>query len=349
MISHSDGDAQIPDWAIAYPDLASRYVYGAVIWANDEFFAEREALIRPEEPQFTPKNFGAKGQIYDGWETRRRRGVACDALPPENDYDSAIIRLGVPGIIQGFLVDTSWFKGNYPPHIAIDGAFISDYPSAVNIAEEGKWQEIIPQSPCRGDYTNYYAIEDNAHIFTHIRLRIYPDGGVARLRAYGIPAIDPRYAALGAVDLVALESGAYISGCSNRFYSSPNNAISPGRSRVMGEGWETSRRRTMGNEWLKIRLAAPAHVAMIGIDTSYFIGNSPAKISVTGISGEKSYRLLDHIEVQPDTRHSFPVIDSPEVDALRLDIFPDGGIARIHAWGKFTPEGLSQIAQRWPQ
>ena len=52
-------------------DLASRRLGGSVVAANDEFFAERENLIKPTAPVHQPSTFGHKGQVYDGWETRR--------------------------------------------------------------------------------------------------------------------------------------------------------------------------------------------------------------------------------------------------------------------------------------
>ncbi|HWM04928.1 MAG TPA: allantoicase, partial [Actinophytocola sp.] len=199
------------EWTLL-PDLASRRVGGSVVWANDELFAERENLIRASEPVFQPATFGHKGQIYDGWETRRRR---------EPGTDEAVIRLGLPGVVHGVVVDTAFFTGNYPPFCSVEACGVEGYPTPAELAD-ADWQTLVPRAPLAGDTKNPFDVNDSRR-FTHVRLTIHPDGGVARLRVHGEPVADPRLLDLTSMDLAALENGASIAGCSNMFYSSPAN------------------------------------------------------------------------------------------------------------------------------
>lgn len=319
------------DW-IALPDLASRRLGGGVLWANDETFAERENLILPAEPVFQPATFGRKGQIYDGWETRRRR---------EPGTDQAVVRLGLAGVVRGVVVDTAFFTGNYPPFCSVDGCAVEGYPSPAELAD-ADWHPLVAHSPLAGDTKNRFDVTD-PHRFTHVRLTIHPDGGVARLRVHGEPVADPRLLDLASIDLAALENGALIAGCSNMFYSSPANLISPGFAQVMGEGWETARRRDHGNDWVSVRLAAAGVPRVAELDTSHFKGNAPGWASLT--SGE--HVLLDRVRLQPDTRHRFPLPRLNEVSEVRMDVYPDGGMARLRLWGALSGPGRSAFVLRW--
>src|SRR5215213_7703315 len=252
------------------PDLASRAFGGAVVAANDEFFAAKENLVLPE-PAAARTEFGHKGKEYDGWETRRRRAPG---------HDWAIVRLGVPGIVSGVVVDTSFFTGNYPAAASLDGTGVEGYPDAAELAAAA-WEPLLPESGLQGDARNAFAVSCPRRL-THVRLRIHPDGGVARLRVHGTPVADPRPLDAGPVDLAALENGAMVTGCSNAFYSKPVQLISPGLARVMGEGWETARRRGPGNDWVSLRLAGAGVVRLAELDTSWFVGNAPGWASLRG-------------------------------------------------------------------
>ena len=317
------------------PDLASRGLGGSVLWANDELFAERENLIRPREPVFQPATFGHKGQIYDGWETRRRR---------EPGTDSAVVRLGLPGLVRGIVVDTAYFTGNYPPFCWVDGASVDGYPSPAELAE-ADWRPLVPRSPLLGNTKNPFDVDD-PHRFTHVRLTIDPDGGVARLRVHGTPVADPRFLDLASLDLAALEHGAAVDGCSNMFYSSPANLISPGFAQVMGEGWETARRRDDDNDWVSVVLAAEGVVRMAELDTSHFKGNAPGWASLAGRVGDEWVELLPRTRLQPDTRHRFR-LNGPAVTHVRMDVYPDGGMARLRLHGALTEAGQNDLVCRW--
>jgi allantoicase len=330
-----------PDFT-ALPDLAVRPLGGAVIWADDESFAEKENLIRPEPAAFQAHTFGHKGQVYDGWETRRRRRPGGQA-PSADDCDTAIVRLGVPGVVRGVVVDTAWFKGNYPPEISVEGLAVQGYPIASEIAAADGWTTLVPRAAVEGDTENPFPVRLDAR-FTHVRLRIYPDGGVARLRVYGEAKPDLRGIDSGPFDLAALEHGGRVLDCSNQFYSHPQNLLLPGRARVMGDGWETARRRDDGNDWVRVRLAGEGVLGMVEIDTSYFLGNSPGAARLTGIRADGGrVELLPRTNLLPDTRHRFAIEVGEPVTQARLDIYPDGGFARLRLFGTLTEPARARL------
>jgi allantoicase len=322
------------------PDLASRRMGGSVVGASDELFAERENLIKPEPPAYSAHTFGHKGQIYDGWETRRRR-------EPGDDF--ALIRLGLPGVVRGVVVDTAFFTGNFPPEISVEGCAVEGYPSPDELAA-ADWMPLVPRAAAEGDTANEFAVRSDRRV-THVRLRMYPDGGIARLRVHGEAVPDPRLLGGGYIDLAALANGAQVTGCSNMFYSSPSNLISPGLARNMGEGWETARRRDDANDWVEIRLAAPGVPRLAELDTSYFVGNAPGWASLRArdrrIDAGALATLLPRTRLQPDTPHRFRLGPAPEVTDIRLDIYPDGGMARLRLLGALTDAARDGLALRW--
>ena len=320
----------------ALPDLALRTVGGSVVHANDEAFAARENLIIPGPPVFDPTEFGHRGKIYDGWETRRRR---------EPGFDEAIVRLGIPGIVQGVVVDTAHFVGNYPPEVSVEGLCAAD---EVDPVHADGWRTLVARTEVKGDTENVFAVEGTSRI-THVRLRIHPDGGVARLRVHGTAVPDARLIdALVTVDMAALEYGGMVTDCSNRFYGSSHNLLQPGPARSMGEGWETARRRDDGNDWVEVALATECTVAVLELDTTWFLHNAPGAAVVSGRSGDGPWReLLPRTHLQPDTRHRFVLAGTIPVDAIRMDVYPDGGMARLRVIGSPTPAGREALGLRW--
>jgi allantoicase len=324
----------------AWPDLAGRALGGSVIYANDELFAERENLIKPEEPVFRPHTFGHKGQIMDGWETRRRRDPAGNG-----QGDAAIVRLGCGGVVRRVVVDTSYFTGNYPPEVSVEACGAEGYPSPAELAE-APWTTLVPRSAVAGDARNEFEVEPGLRA-THVRLTMFPDGGVARLRVYGEPVPDPRLLP-ATIDLAALENGAVVTGCSNMFYSSPANLLLPGQARVMGDGWETSRRRDQANDWVAVGLACAGSVEVVELDTSHFVGNAPGWATLSGDGpGPNGRDLLPRTALQPDTRHRFAVAGAPVTGQVRLDIYPDGGMARLRVLGRPTAQARTTLAERF--
>jgi allantoicase len=331
------------------PDLASRQLGGSVVAANDELFAEKENLIKPAAAVFATGDYGPRGKVYDGWETRRRR---------EPGHDHAIVRLGVPGVVHGVVVDTSFFRGNYPPQISVEAVSAAGYPSPAELAELD-WQPLVPRADARGDTANHYATGSRAR-WTHVRLSIYPDGGVARFRAHGEVVPDPDFLT-GSVDLAALENGGQIADCSDAFYASAANVLLPGRPSGMADGWENARRRDGGNDFLVIRLAATGVPRQLEIDTTYFVGNAPGSVrvlaadlqpgSVPGqpgpVSGDAWSELLPRTRLQPDTRHRFLVPGQRPATHIRVDIFPDGGLGRVRVHGEIVGAALAQLRERY--
>jgi allantoicase len=326
------------------PDLALRSYGGSVIAANDESFAERENLINPGPPAFSAHTFGAKGQVYDGWETRRRR---------EPGHDWALVRLGLPGVIRGVVVDTAWFKGNYPPHASVEACAAAGYPSAAEL-DDAAWTQIVPRSPLRGNAAHEFDVGVERR-FTHVRLNIFPDGGVARLRVHGEAVPDPALFAGLTMDLAALENGGAITGCSDMFYSSPVNLIAPGLPRNQAEGWETARRRDGGNDWVTLRLAGAGVVRLAELDTTNLKFNAPGSASVRAIDARRSaledeaawFDLLPRTRLQPDTSHRFRLTGERPATHVRLDVHPDGGLGRLRLHGHLVPEAVQDLRTRF--
>ncbi len=329
------------------PDLAVRTLGGSVPAANDEFFAERENLVRAAAPVYQPHTFGHKGQIYDGWETRRRR---------EPGHDQAIIQLGAPGVVHGVNIDTSHFRGNYPTSASVEACGVEGYPSPEELAD-AEWVTIVPESELAGDAHNMFAASSDRR-FTHVRLTIHPDGGVARLRVHGEVVPDPRLLAGMPLDLAALENGGVVTGCSNMFFGSPNNLILPGQARHMGEGWETARRRDPDNDWVVVRLVAPGYARLVEVDTTHFKGNAPGAAALRGIDAREVgpeglddpdawFELLPRTPLQPDVRHRLRTDAASPATHVRLDAYPDGGMSRLRLYGDLTEWGPAELALRW--
>jgi allantoicase len=317
-----------------WPDLASRAIGGTVIWTNDEFFAGAENLITPSPAVHDTSAYGLRGKVYDGWETRRRR---------EAGQDEAIIRLGVPGIVRQVVVDTAFFVGNYPPFASVEGTCLLGYPTADEV-RAAPWVRLVAKSPLHGAALNVLTAEAADRLITHVRLTIYPDGGVARLRVHGEVVPDPRWLG-GRVDLAGTVHGGRIADCSNMFYASPANVLAPGIAATTSDGWETARRRDDGNDWLLVALAAPGVLHDAVIDTSRFVGNAPGWAALT--DADTGASLLPRTPLLPDTEHRFRLQAAAPVSRARLDIYPDGGLSRLRLNGSVAPEARDAIAKRW--
>ena len=320
-------------------DVAAARLGGTVLLANDEFFAPKENLLKPEKPVWREGEYTDRGKWMDGWETRRRR------VP---GHDWCLIRLGIPAIVHGVIVDTSYFKGNYPDQCSLDACAVESTVDAESLAaaDRGGWAEILPRSGLRGDAENPFRTSPNARV-THLRLNIYPDGGVARLRVYGEPSREPPLSSGAVVDLAALENGGLVVGCSDMFFGNRHNLILPGHSTHMGDGWETKRRRGPGHDWIIVRLAARGGIQRIEVDTDHFKGNAPESCSLEvcdapGLSPEWLSSddapwapLLPRTPLMADAQHRFDVSGQAATHA-RLSIYPDGGVARLRLFGTVT-------------
>ncbi|MDT4936936.1 MAG: allantoicase [Pseudonocardiales bacterium] len=316
------------------PDVAKRTLGGSVVYANDEFFADADHLIAPGPPVHDPAAYDHRGKVYDGWETRRRRAPGVDV---------AIVRLAVPAVVRGVSVDTSFFTGNYPQQASLEGATLLGYPEVSDVLA-ADWIPLVERTAIEGDSANVLAVDAADRIVTHVRLTIHPDGGVARLRVFADVVPDPRRLG-GRVDLAATSNGGRITGCSNWFYSAPANVLAPGRAESMSDGWETARRRDEANDWLTVALAAPGVLHEAVIDTTRFVGNSPGSARLTDVA--TGAELLPMTKLLPDTEHRFRIRSDASVRETRLDIYPDGGMSRLHLIGTVASEARDEIARRW--
>ena len=316
-------------------DLASERLGGKVLAANDEFFAPKENLIKDADAVSDPAKFTSYGKWMDGWETRRRR---------EPGHDWAIVRLGIPGIIRGVVIDTAHFTGNFPESASIEEIYLPGSSDLVELARDpSRWNELVAKRELRGDTRNEIELAGIGRA-SHVRLVIHPDGGVARLRVFGDPVPPDRLLdGTTEIDLAALHNGARAIDCSDRHYSSPNRMLVPGRAKGMWDGWETRRRRGPGNDWVVIRLAGRGAVSRIEFDTTHFKGNAPGSCAIEGIDAAGAaigtLRLaawtpvVPEQPVTPDHRHTFGGLEAGTLTHLRINIYPDGGVARFRAWG----------------
>jgi allantoicase len=324
-------------------DLAAAALGGKALGTSDEFFAAADNLLQPGRGDFIEGKFTERGKWMDGWESRRRRGPG---------HDWCIIELGVAGTLVGLDIDTNHFLGNHPAYASIDGVSAArGTPLAALIAMA--WSELLPQSPLRPGSQNLFAARPSRPV-THLRLNIFPDGGVARFRAFGI--VEPQFAAgprdpetiarvaPELVDLAALENGGLALCCSDAFFGPMHQLLLPGRAANMGGGWETRRKRAPGHDWILIKLGARGRARVVEVDTNHFKGNYPdrcsleaidaADLKITDLIASSAWSsLLPETKLSAHTRHFFDIAPHPGASHLRLNIFPDGGISRLRVWG----------------
>jgi allantoicase len=322
-------------------DLASEKLGGAVLFANDEFFAPKENLLKPAAAVWKEGEYTERGKWMDGWETMRRRAPRLD-----EEFDWCIIRLGAPGRISGVTVDTSFFRGNFPSYCSIDACCANGNSDvATLIGSETRWREILSNSELAGDSQNHFAVDFPERI-THLRFKIFPDGGVARLRVFGdvVPDWDAINKRDSEIDLAAIENGGTVPLASDMFFGHRHNLIMPGSAQNMSDGWETKRRRGPGHDWCIIKLGTKGRISRVEVDTSHFKGNYPDSCSIEvanagdgeSLGSLKWEELLSNKKLQPHTRHVFEaeLADRGNVTHARLNIFPDGGISRLRLFGR---------------
>jgi len=327
-------------------DLASHWLGGTVVAASDESFGEKENLLKPEPAAFEPGHYGPRGEIVDGWETRRRRSPG---------HDWVIVRLGAPGVITSVDVDTSFFTGNFPQAVSLQACGCEGYPGAGELTGPAThWEQIAPPTALTGDSHNTLQVTDTRR-FTHLRLAAYPDGGIARLRVLGRVVPDPRGLEDLTIDLASQEYGGAVVATSDDFYTSAAHLNRPDRARTMGEGWETQRRRDGGHDHVLFRLAFRGVVRRIVIDTAHFRYNASAEVALRGSAQDlvppgdpqEWPPLLGRTALQPDTRHEFTSQCGQPVSLVRLDAFPDGGLSRVRLIGSIEPEARRAAGYRW--
>lgn len=333
---------------LALADLASARVGGRAVAANDDFFASKANLVKAEPPIFVPGKFTARGKWMDGWESRRQR-------TPGHDW--CVVELGIRGVVHGVNVSTKFFTGNYPSHCSIDALDATQLKKGPGLITKGArgeplpsvndaFAEILPKSPLQGDSDNFLAIDDRRP-WTHLRLNIFPDGGVARLRAYGEADFDwaPVAKARRVLDLASILNGGLVLGASDMHFGARDNMIMPGRAKNMGDGWETRRRRGPGYDWSIVRLGTAGLISKVEIDTNHYKGNYPDRASletcfapgasIADLASARWTEILPETKLRPHHRHLFAkeLRSTGAVTHVRLNIFPDGGISRLRVHG----------------
>ena len=309
-----------------------------MVAANDEFFAPKESLIKASPPEWREGVYTERGKWMDGWETRRRRSPG---------HDWAIIRLGLPGIVRGVIIDTSYFTGNFPERASVDACAVEGVASAEWLAGDAvQWQSLLAESSLSPNTQNSFSITMAPRRVTHLRLNILPDGGVARLRVHGDVIPDERvFSGEREVDLAAIENGGFVVSCSDMHYGHRQNLIMPGRSTHMGDGWETKRRRGPGHDWSIVRLARRGVIDRVELDTDHFKGNAPDRCMVEccDVPGDASLSaqsdawrvLVPETPLEAHARHHFDGLSSNAAAThVRLSIYPDGGVARFRVFGR---------------
>ncbi|CDY76460.1 Allantoicase [Caballeronia glathei] len=328
-------DPNAPEFTRRYVNLADPRLGAQALEASDDFFAPKERMLNPEPAVFIPGKFDDHGKWMDGWETRRKRTTG---------YDWCVVKLARPGVIKGIDLDTSHFTGNFPPAASIEGAHVAE-GAALN--QSTAWTEIVPSITLQGNSHHYLDVA-SAEPFTHLRVNIYPDGGIARLRVYGQPQLDWSRASRSELfDLAAMENGAYLVATNNQHFGLASTLLMPGRGVNMGDGWETRRRREPGNDWCVVALAQPGIIKKIEVDTAHFKGNYPDRCSLQAayVKGGTDSSLITQAmfwpvllgeqKLQMDKQHFFEseLESLGPVTHVRFNIIPDGGVSRLRLFG----------------
>ena len=316
-------------------DLANPMLGTKIINFSDEFFAPASRIINPLPAIFKENAFDNHGKWMDGWETRRRRSDG-------NDY--LIIKLGKPGKIQLVDIDTTYFNGNQPEYAQLEGCF-----SKNNKLKNIKWIKITNKSKIKPNHNNILKSK-SSKTFNFVRLNIYPDGGVARLRLLGnIDLLLQKISNKNIIDLASVINGSQVVACSDEHFGNANNILLPGKSKNMGNGWETRRRRGRGYDWILLKLGLSGYPISFEINTHYFKGNYPDFFSVQAINHKKNISInsiiknskkwqtiIANTKLKPDSslKIKIPKKFYKKYNYIKLNIYPDGGISRFRIYGK---------------
>ena len=326
------------DGLLKYVDLAAERIGGKVLFATDDFFAEKENLIRDGRGVFIPDKYTDRGKWMDGWESRRKRTLG---------HDYVIIKLGAEGRIKGFDIDTNHFLGNHPPFASVEAIRLKGEPEDWANSDVLEWVEILPKSALEPGSQHLFEVDHN-QIYSHVRLHIYPDGGVARLRVYGEVYKD--WSAIGSdemTDLALITHGGKALSCNDMFFSSMDNINMPYPGKDMGDGWETKRNRTVNNvDWVLLKLGHPGKIKEVIVDTKHFKGNFPYACSIECCHSERDddvmndgvswTPLLEKSILSADKEHEYKsasIVCSEPITHVKLKIYPDGGISRLRLYG----------------
>lgn len=329
-------DPDAPEFTRRHINLADARLGAVALRCTDDFFADRQRMLQPDPAVFVPGKYDQNGKWMDGWESRRKRVAG---------HDWCEVRLARPGVIHGVDLDTSHFTGNFPPGAALEACLL---PAGSDPDDDTVWSLLLPATPLRGNSHHYHALAPSGPLVSHVRVHLFPDGGLARLRLYGTPQFVPQPDADGMVDLVAAENGGTVVAANNQHFGLASNLLMPGRGVNMGDGWETRRRREPGNDWCILALARPGTIAAIEVDTCHFKGNYPDACALRGarIEGGTPESLVTQAMFWPlllpeqklamDHQHHYrkEILAHAPITHVRFDIFPDGGVSRLRLRGR---------------
>jgi allantoicase len=314
-------------------NVADARLGAAALYATDEFFAAKERMLQPTEPEWRAGVHDDNGKWMDGWESRRRR---------DQGHDYCIVKLAAPSTLAALEIDTRHFTGNFPPYASVQACRIDGTPDATTA-----WIELLARSALNGDRRHLFELP-SAGIWTHLKLNIFPDGGIARFRAYGSVYRDwANDAAREPIDLAAALNGGTALACSDQHYGSMTNLLLPGRGASMADGWETRRRREPGHDWVILRLGHRGRIERVEIDTAHYKGNYPHQVSVHGallvaapdadLTSQCLYwpRLLEpqYLKADSEHRYSAELRELGPISHVRVNIHPDGGLSRVRMFG----------------
>ena len=337
-------EREIPEFAARYANLANARLGAEVIEVTDEFFAERGRLLKAEEPVFVPDLYDDHGKWMDGWETRRRR---------DGGNDHALIRLGSATVVKAINIDTAFFTGNYPHAARLLGA----YHEGDGTPAPTRYRTLVDTTKLGPDAPHWFEV-NHAEPVTHLRLDMYPDGGIARLRVHGIPVSDPASETDGIHELSSILRGGRVLAFNDSHYGNPEVILYPDKGLNMGDGWETRRRRTPGFDWIIVALGDAGVLDHMIVDTAHYKGNFPASCSMNGrlltgadmalldnpdaLKADSQFwpELLPSQRLTADSEHRFDgaqMSADAAVNVVRFNIVPDGGISRLRLFGKTTP------------
>lgn len=316
-------------------NLASPKMGTKILAFSDDFFGEVTRMLNDKDPIFIEDKYDNHGKWMDGWESKRRR---------DGGNDWAILKLGSSGIISKIEIDTSYFTGNFPPFFSLEGIYSETEPN-----KDSNWKSLIAKTNLVGDCKNNFELNLKEK-FNFVRLQIFPDGGVARIRLFGEVKYNwDRFNNEEIIELSSLKLGGSILAYNNAHYGDVSALLSEGRGKTMGDGWETRRRREPGNDWIIIKLAHKGNIEKIEIDTAHFKGNYPDRASIQAISIDKNITtkdliqssenwdvILDETKLTADNIHEYEINSNSKAEAthIRLNIYPDGGVSRLRIFGK---------------
>ncbi|RKP06765.1 allantoicase [Thamnocephalis sphaerospora] len=320
-----------------YIDLACRSQGGRIVDVSDEFFATADNLLAPGDAVSKPNTYTENGAWMDGWETRRHN--------PNHDW--VIIKLGFAGSIAGFDIDTGHFNGNQAPVAAIDACFVDEETLKQGGNIDFPWEEILPKVDLGPAAKHFFLFDVPTGVCNFVRLRIFPDGGVGRLRVYGaVRPVWPLTAGKQLLDLAFVGNGGRVVACSDQHYTPASNLTLPGRGQNMGDGWETKRSRVASHcDWSIIRLGNAGRLEKCEIDTHHYKGNYPESVEL-----DACYSILDDPSTDPECAW-FQILPRQKMSAhqqhhfsldlrdrvfthVRMTIYPDGGVMRLRVYGR---------------